>query len=226
MKLHTKDQAPKEGGREAAATPWAKWQPTRRGYLKFLNESKKVYEALEEAVNSREEYAPFRNTGLERSQALAQDVRWFKEKYGLDPVDTGDDGPGARYAAELRALAASDPPAFICHFYNVYFAHTAGGRMIGVKMADMLLERHALEFYKYPLAPGGQESEKGSGDHRPLLDEVRRSLDALAEGWTREEKDRCLAETEESFRMSGALLRSIAEPVEEGAEEAGAAPAS
>ena len=60
----------------------------------------------------------------------------------------------------------------------------------------------------------------------PLLDEVRRSLDALAEGWTREEKDRCLAETEESFRMSGALLRSIAEPVEEGAEEAGAAPAS
>ena len=55
---------------------------------------------------------------------------------------------------------------------------------------------------------------------------MRRSLDALAEGWTREEKDRCLAETEESFRMSGALLRSIAEPVEEGAEEAGAAPAS
>ena len=221
MKLHTKDQAPKEGGREAAPTPWAKWQPTRRGYLKFLNESKRVYEALEEAVRSRDEYAPFRDTGLERSRALAQDVRWFKEKYGLEPAETGDDGPGGRYAAELRRLAAADPPAFICHFYNVYFAHTAGGRMIGVKMADMLLERHALEFYKYPLAPGGgggggSGGDGEGGDHRPLLDAVRRSLDALAEGWTREEKDRCLAETEESFKMSGALLRSIAEPVEEG----------
>ena len=216
MKLHTKDQAPKEGGREAAATPWAKWQPTREGYLKFLNESKKVYEALEEAVNSRDEYKPFRDTGLERSQALAEDVRWFRERYGLEPAETGDDGPGARYAARLRELAGRDPPAFICHFYNVYFAHTAGGRMIGVRMADMLLERHALEFYKYPLAPGG------GADHRPPLDEVRRSLDAVAETWTREDKDRCLAETEESFKMSGALLRSIAEPVEEGSAGAGA----
>ena len=210
MKLHTKDQAPKEGGREAAPTPWAKWQPTREGYLKFLSESKKVYEALEEAVGSREEYAPFRNTGLERSEALAEDVRWFKEKYNLEPKETGDDGPGGRYAAKLRELAAANPPAFICHFYNVYFAHTAGGRMIGVKMADMLLERHALEFYKY-----GRDGM--DGDHRPLLDRVRASLDAVAEGWTREEKDACLAETEESFKMSGALLRSIAEPVDEGA---------
>ena len=215
MKLHTKDQAPKEGQREAAPTPWAQWKPTRQGYLKFLNESRKVYEALEEAVGSREDYKLFRDTGLERTQSLAEDVRWFKEKYGLEPVETGDEGPGAKYAAELRSLAASDPPAFICHFYNVYFAHTAGGRMIGVKMADMLLDRHALEFYKYPSAPSGD------GDHRPLLDEVRRSLDAVAENWTREQKDRCLAETEESFKMSGALLRSIAEPVE-GTAEAGA----
>ena len=226
MKLHTKDQAPKEGQREAAPTPWAKWQPTRTGYLKFLNESKKVYEALEEAVASRDEYELFRNTGLERSQALAQDVRWFKEKYGMEPTETGADGPGARYAAELRRLAAEDPPAFVCHFYNVYFAHTAGGRMIGVKMADMLLQRHALEFYKYPLAPGeaATPGSGGGGDHRPLLDAVRQSLDAVAETWTRDQKDRCLAETEESFKMSGALLRSIAEPVEEG--EAAGAPAS
>ena len=208
MKLHTKDQAPKEGGREAAETPWAKWRPTREGYLRFLSESKLVYEALEDAVrgpDARPEYAAFRDTGLERSEALEKDVQWFEEKYGLVPPAPSDDGPGARYAAELRRLAREDPQAFICHFYNVYFAHTAGGRMIGVKMADMLLERHALEFYKYPKAEGG--------DHRPLLEKVRASLDAVAEGWTREEKDRCLAETEESFKMSGALLRSIAEPV-------------
>ena len=56
------------------------------------------------------------------------------------------------------------------------------------------------------------------------MDAVRQSLDAVAETWTRDQKDRCLAETEESFKMSGALLRSIAEPVEEG--EAAGAPAS
>lgn len=31
----------------------------------------------------------------------------------------------------LQRLAKEDPPAFICHFYNIYFAHSAGGRMIG-----------------------------------------------------------------------------------------------
>lgn len=44
------------------------------------------------------------------------------------------DSPGLAYAQLLRGLAASDPPAFICHYYNYYFAHTAGGRMIGSKV--------------------------------------------------------------------------------------------
>lgn len=30
-------------------------------------------------------------------------------------------------------MAVDDPPAFVCHYYNYYFAHTAGGRMIGSK---------------------------------------------------------------------------------------------
>jgi len=44
------------------------------------------------------------------------------------------DSPGLAYAVKLRELAAADPPAFICHYYNYYFAHTAGGRMIGAKV--------------------------------------------------------------------------------------------
>lgn len=49
MKLHTKDQAPKEGGKETPKEnkPWA---PTREGYVRFLAESKAVYDALEQAV--------------------------------------------------------------------------------------------------------------------------------------------------------------------------------
>ena len=84
MKLHTKDQAPKEGGKEAAPQPFQKvtlhkhkllhrlcckvesfpslvsmlipaanllqWEPTREGYLRFLVESKLVYDALEQIV--------------------------------------------------------------------------------------------------------------------------------------------------------------------------------
>jgi heme oxygenase len=34
----------------------------------------------------------------------------------------------------VTELAKSDPQAFICHYYNFYFAHTAGGRMIGNKV--------------------------------------------------------------------------------------------
>ena len=44
------------------------------------------------------------------------------------------DKAGSTYAAYLHELAENDPPAFICHFYNVYFAHSAGGRMIGKKV--------------------------------------------------------------------------------------------
>lgn len=83
MKLHTKDQAPKEGQKEstekplkqvpdaacscapAACFPAAQsqhcdltpphcaclqWQPSRRGYLRFLTESKQVYDKLEGIV--------------------------------------------------------------------------------------------------------------------------------------------------------------------------------
>ncbi len=47
------------------------------------------------------------------------------------------------------------------------------------------------------------------GDFRPKLDAVREALNAVAEGWSREEKDQCLQETEKSFSYSGALLRTI-----------------
>ncbi|KAJ8768355.1 hypothetical protein K2173_021508 [Erythroxylum novogranatense] len=33
-------------------------------------------------------------------------------------------------AQYLKDLSEKDPQAFICHFCNIYFAHTAGGRMI------------------------------------------------------------------------------------------------
>ena len=109
------------------------------------------------------------------------------------------DGPGAEYAAFLRDLAESSPPEFICHFYNVYFAHSAGGRMIGRKVSEMILDGKELAFYKW----GGRGLETSLAD-------VKEKLNQAAEGWSREEKDACLEETSKSFQLSGKLLRLIA----------------
>ena len=46
MRLHTKDQA-KEGEKETRAEPIAKWQPSVEGYLRFLVDSKLVYDTLD-----------------------------------------------------------------------------------------------------------------------------------------------------------------------------------
>ena len=98
----------------------------------------------------------------------------------------------------LKELAAKDAPAFLCHWYNVYFAHTAGGRMIGTKVAKDLLGGASLAFYEW------------EGDLATHMSTVRDAINAVAEGWSRAEKDACLAETELSFKYSGELLRLIA----------------
>ncbi|XLT29327.1 hypothetical protein HN873_060619, partial [Arachis hypogaea] len=124
----------------------------------------------------------FRNTGLERCANLAKDLKWFKEEGHAIPEPSS---PGLNYAKYLKELSESDEQAFICHFYNIYFAHSAGGRMIGKK------------FYKW------------DGNLSQLLQNVRDKLNKVTEGWTEEEKNRCLAETEKTFKMSGKVLRLI-----------------
>ncbi|MFS7934306.1 putative Heme oxygenase (biliverdin-producing) [Helianthus anomalus] len=75
--------------------------------------------------------AEFRNTGLERAGNLAKDLNWFKEQGHVIPEPLS---PGLDYSVYVEELSKNDPQAFICHFYNTYFAHTAGGRMIGKKV--------------------------------------------------------------------------------------------
>lgn len=121
-------------------------------------------------------------------------------EYGVTPPEPKADGPGHTYASFLTALAKDDAPAFICHYYNFYFAHTAGGRMIGSKVAGEILGGKELAFYAYE-----------GGDVGQLLDAVRASINALAEGWDDAQKARCLEETAASFKWSGQLLRLITE---------------
>ncbi|TKY73177.1 Heme oxygenase 1 [Spatholobus suberectus] len=198
MRLHTRDQA-KEGEKEVKQPEEkavTKWDPSIEGYLKFLVDSKVVYDTLENIVQEAPHsfYAEFRNTGLERSASLAKDLEWFKEQGHTIPEPSS---PGLDYAQYLKELSVKDPQAFICHFYNIYFAHSAGGRMIGKKVAEKLLNNKGLEFYKW------------DGDLPQLLQNVRDKLNKVAEDWTREEKNHCLEETEKSFKLSGEILRLI-----------------
>ncbi|KAF7806383.1 heme oxygenase 1, chloroplastic [Senna tora] len=198
MKLHTREQA-KEGEKEVKEPeerPVIKWEPTIDGYLRFLVDSKLVYDTLEKIIEEAAypAYAEFRNTGLERSASLAKDLQWFSEQGHTIPEPSS---PGLTYANYLKELSEKDPQAFICHFYNIYFAHSAGGRMIGKKVAEKILNSKELEFYKW------------DGDLSQLLQNVRERLNKVAEGWSREEKNHCLEETEKSFKFSGEILRLI-----------------
>ena len=169
MKLHTPQQAPKEGKAkspeafesekkaaeamkvaQAAApeVPMIIWQPARINYVQFLVDSLQVFETIESLTEEYPLLAPLKSTGLERSAALKEDLDWIVKTYPSTVIPPpGPHGPG--YAAHLRELAATSMPKFICHYYNHMFAHTAGGRMIGKSMADKLLDGTTLKFYKW-----------------------------------------------------------------------------
>lgn len=203
MKLHTREQAPKEGGVEAPKRTQA-WAPTLWGYQQFLAESKVVYNAFEDIMHQASdawhpEYSNFQHTGLERSAGLAADLEYMQQQHKLPPPVIQEDGPGMTYAKHLKQLAADDPQSFICHYYNYYFAHTAGGRMIGKKVSDMLLGGKELAFYEY------------KDDVNTLLDNVRSNLNTLAEGWSKEQKEHCLKETADAFQWSGGLMKCMTE---------------
>lgn len=149
MQLHTTQQAPKEGGVEVEK-PKERYVPNHDDYLAFLVDSLVVYEAFEEIVNEWEEMTMFRDTGLERTEPLRVDIDFLAKEYSLSVPEAGAAGKG--YVEELRRIRKQAAfPKFMCHYYNFYFAHTAGGRMIGKQMAALLLDKKTLEFYKVSL---------------------------------------------------------------------------
>ena len=83
------------------------------------------------------------------------------------------------------------------------FAHTAGGRMIGKKFSDLLLDGKILNFYQW------------EGDVKEHMKATVAKVDELANTWSEEEKKSCLDETANSFRYSGALMVYLQPPSEE-----------
>lgn len=193
MRLHTKEQAPREGQAPAPSKPDIPFVPTTSDYLQFLVDSEAVYATLEEIVNTNTELAEFQNSGLERTRELAKDIMWMCNEYGLERPEVGMSGKV--YVEELRAMVQREEyvPEFICHYYNYYFAHMAGGRMIGKQMSKLLLNGATLEFYQW------------GEDINALKARVKDQIETLAQEWTREERNKCINATANAFRGGGAI---------------------
>ncbi|MCL7029650.1 hypothetical protein MKW94_006040 [Papaver nudicaule] len=173
------------------------WIPSIEGFVKYLVNSKLVFETLERVAYESDDvaYAYFRRTGLERSEGLRKDLEWFQQQYDIEIPPPSN--PGVSYAEYLEDLAEKSPPLFLCHFYNIYFAHISGGQVISKQVCERLLEGRELEFNRW------------EGDAPELLKAVRENLNKLGEHWTRDEKNKCLREAAKSFRFLGQIVRLI-----------------
>lgn len=120
MRLHTRDQAPKEGKQEESALPIQEWRPSLDDYLQFLVDSKLIYDFMEATVAESEDpmLREFRDSGLERSNALADDIQWF-ETQGLTRNEPTANAK--KYVEYLKSLLETRKQAFLCHWYNYYF---------------------------------------------------------------------------------------------------------
>lgn len=141
--------------------------------------------------------APFKSTGLERGPALSKDIQWFHDEKSLGPLPEKPDGPGTEYAQLLTDLANNDVPSFLCHYYNIVFAHNAGGMMIGKSLSKKLLDGETLEFYKY------------EDDVKKIGAVVKEDLEKVAAEWDPEARQRSIDQTKNTFQYAGSLMKCI-----------------
>jgi len=198
MKLHTVEQAPKEGKAEAPKeNPMANWKPSKANFIQFLVDSRAVYSALETHLTG--ELADLANSGLDRTEAIDKDLAMLS---GGKPLP-GAGAASLAYVKHINELAdAGNTAGLLSHYYNHVFAHTAGGLQIGKMLCAKIdgLKMADLEFYKW------QGSAKKPQE---LLDKQKERVDAIAGGWSREKRDSCLAEVGDSFKLSGGLMQVL-----------------
>ncbi|GJN40711.1 hypothetical protein PR202_gn00004 [Eleusine coracana subsp. coracana] len=172
------------------------WMPSMEGFVKYLVDSKLVFDTIERIVAESTDvaYVYFRKSGLERSESIAKDLEWFREQGIAIPEPSPS---GLAYAAYLTELAESNAPAFLSHYYNIYFAHITGGVAIGSKISQKILQGKELEFYKW------------DADVELLLKDAREKLNELSKHWTRKDRNLCLKEAGKCFQHLGKMVRLI-----------------
>ncbi|GMI90644.1 heme oxygenase 2 [Hibiscus trionum] len=187
------DEKINENGGDGEAETWS---PTMEGFLKYLVDTRLVFNTIERIVDESDDvaYAYFRKTGLERSACLSKDLEWFSQRHFVVPEPSN---PGVSYVTYLEELAEKSAPLFLSHFYNIYFSHIAGGEVIARKVSEQLLEGRELELYKW------------EGDVQESLKGVREKLNMLGEHWSRDDRNKSLKEAAKSFKFLGQIVRLI-----------------
>ncbi|CAL4931404.1 unnamed protein product [Urochloa decumbens] len=172
------------------------WMPSMEGFVRYLVDSKLVFDTIERVVAESTDvaYVYFRKSGLERSASISKDLEWFREQ-GVEILEPST--LGSSYATYLTELAESNAPAFLSHYYNIYFAHVTGGVAIGKKICNKILDGRELEFYKWDT------------DAELLLKDAREKLNELSKHWTRKDRNLCLKEAAKCFQYLGKMVRLI-----------------
>lgn len=205
MKLHTKDQA-SEGTMEKSALPIDEWFPPKESYMQFLVDSRHVYTYFETELvydESNAMFIKFQNTGLERLDSLNTDITLLQREFNIAvPLPTS---AATKYVDYMKTLIHKKPESVLCHWYNYYFAHSAGGRMIGRLMQDRLFDGRSFAFYEW---------EGEGGDVKAILNKVRVLIDDVAKDWPADIKEECLKETGLAFGYSGTVLQNLAKAAE------------
>ncbi|KAK4387550.1 putative inactive heme oxygenase 2, chloroplastic [Sesamum angolense] len=208
------------GGEEDNTEDSETWRPSMEGFLKYLVDSELVFSTVERIVDESSDvsYVYFRKTGLERSDCISRDLKWLSEQGNVIPEPSN---PGITYVQYLEELAEKTPPLFLCHFYNIYFSHIAGGQVIAKQDNCtgfcIVVQKPCLRFssacyigFAICLKEAIRRKRTGvlpmGGRCRRVVERVREKLNALGEHWSRDEKNKCLREATKAFRFLGQMV--------------------
>lgn len=200
--------------------------------MQYLVDSLHVYQTFDEIVRTTPSLYTLNNTGMERVDAIQKDIQWLLEFDSTLYIPTVAE-PGKTYSAYLKTLVLTNYPGFICHFYNQYFAHTAGGMRIGLNIADKLLGGKKLHFYTWlpnshtiptttsnttsisTTPPTTSTTITTSTDNielnyiNELKLQLQQRIDAIAVHWTLEQRQSCRNETANCFYYGQKLLSHL-----------------
>ncbi|KAK9665930.1 hypothetical protein RND81_14G146700 [Saponaria officinalis] len=188
----------------------ATWVPTLDWFLKYLVDSKLVFDTIERVVEDSNDVSwksiVILFDGIEfccvdpemgRTSSYGINTQSFR-RTGLERSESlardlewfgeqnmlipDPSSPGVSYAAYLKDLYEKSAPF---------------GQVIAKQVVEKLLVEREFNFYKW------------DKDAEELLKDVREKLNRLSEHWSRDDKNKCLKEATKSFRHMGQIVRLI-----------------
>lgn len=124
----------------------------REAYAAYLGRLWYVYDALEEAAESLRDdpnVGQLHSPELHRRDALERDLRFY---VGDDWRSTIGESPAAKaYAARIREVAATFPPAFAPHHWLRYLGYVLGQEILRKLVAKSYgVGPEGMNFYDFP----------------------------------------------------------------------------